>query len=165
MKKKKKVVKTPVAKKTNKWEAWLINTFTIVLFGGAFIWMGVAVYHELTTEKKMQDQYVASLPNLTDTIDHSKICMVDDVYQGDYPTLPVAVNSKTYYGCSQKAIRDLTTNDSLQFAIDPVSKNKIDKATAIIMIHPKKDGKVMYFGSKQTYNKYLNNLKSRSEER
>ena len=135
-----------------------MNTFAIVLFGGIFVWMGMTVYKEMTHEKEMDDQYRASLPNVRDTIDHRKVCMVDDIYQGDYPTLPVSVNDKTYYGCGQKATRDLNSVDSLRVAIDPVSKEKVDKATAIIAIHPKKDGKVMYFASKDTYDKYLNTI-------
>lgn len=156
----KKTIKAAEVKKTKtKWEAILINTFAIVLFGGVFVWMGVSIYNETTREKKMEDPYLASLPNVKDTIERSKVCMVEDVYQGDYPSVPVSINNKIYYGCSQKATRDLTTMDSLRFAIDPVSKEKVDKAMAIITLHPKKDGKVMYFGSKDTYNKYLNILK------
>jgi hypothetical protein len=44
-----------------------------------------------------QDGYVASLPPQQDTIRHNKICMVDDIYQGDYPTLPLTLNARTYY--------------------------------------------------------------------
>lgn len=160
--KKKKVVKAAEVKKTKtKWKATLSNIFAMVLFGGIFVWMGVSIYNETIREKGMEDPYLASLPNVKDTINHSKVCMVEDVYQGDYPSVAVSINNKTYYGCSQKATRDLTTMDRLRFAIDPVSKEKVDKAMAIITIHPKKDGKVMYFGSKATYNQYLNNLKKR----
>ena len=127
--------------------------------------MSVIIYNETTSEKDSKEQYIASLPSLTDTIPHSKICMVDDIFQGDFPSTPVSINNKTYYGCSQKATRDLTTVDSLRMAIDPMSKEKVDKATAIVAIHPDKDGKVMYFGSKDTYNKYLAVLNRKNEKK
>ena len=162
MKKKKVTEARQVKKPKKKWDAMFMNAFAIVLLGGAFIWMGIIVYNETTGEKKMKDSYLASLPNAKDTIAHSKVCMVDDIFQGDFPSVPVSINSKTYYGCSQKANRDLSTIDSLRSAIDPISKEKVDKATAIIAIHPDKDGKVIYFGSKQTYDKYIEVLKNKN---
>ena len=159
---KKTVVKKKDSKKPKKKrEEIFINVFVIILFGGAFIWMGINVFNETTAEKKTQDAYLASLPNVKDTIAHSKICMVDNIYQGDYPSIPISINNRTYYGCSQKANRDLTSIDSLRVAIDPISKAEVDKAKAIIAIHPNKDGKVMYFGSKETYDQYLKVLNNR----
>lgn len=163
---KKKAGKASVTKKRErKWSEIFINVFAIVLLGGAFVWMSVVIYNESTSERESKEQYLASLPGLTDTIPHSKICMVDDIFQGDFPSIPVSIENKTYYGCSQKATRDLTTVDSLRMAIDPMSKEKVDKATAIVAIHPDKDGKVMYFGSKDTYNKYLAVLNKQNEKK
>jgi YHS domain-containing protein len=164
MKKKKVTDSKQVKKPKKKWDAILINTFAIVLFGGAFMWMGIIVYNETTGEKKMKDSYLASLPDVNDTIAHSKVCMVDDIFQGDFPSVPVSINNKTYYGCSQKANRDLSTIDSLRSAIDPISKARVDKATAIIGIHPDKDGKVIYFGSKLTFDKYIGVVKNRKQK-
>ena len=164
--KNKKTRKTREVKKTKKkWETRLINAFAIVAFGVTFLWIGMSVYNEATSEKKMRDEFIAALPDVTDTIEHKKICMVDDIYQGDYPTLAVRVRNKTYYGCSQKAIRDLTGIDSLREAIDPVSQERVDKSKALIAIHPDRDGKVVYFGSKDTYGTYLINLKRREEKK
>lgn len=163
---KKKTAKAPVAKKAKKkWSEIFINVFAIVLLGGAFVWMSIAIYNESTSEKESREQYIASLPGLADTIPHSKVCMVDDIFQGDFPSTPVSIGNNTYYACSQKATRDLTTIDSLRMAIDPMSKVKVDKATAIVAIHPDKDGKVMYFGSMDTYNKYLGILNKQNEKR
>lgn len=87
------------------------------------------------------------------------------LFLSDSPSLAVSINNKPYYGCSAKANHDLATTDSLRLAIDPVIKKKVDKATAIIAIHPDKDGKVIYFGSKDTYNKYLNVLTKENEKK
>lgn len=163
---KKLTAKAPVAKKAKKnWSEIFINVFAIVLLGGAFVWMSIAIYNEPTSEKEFSEQYIASLPGLGDTIPHSKVCMVDDIFQGDFPSIPVLIDSYTYYACSQKATRDLITLDSLRLAIDPMSKLKVNKAAAIIAIHPDRDGKVMYFGSKDMYNKYLGVLNRQNKKR
>lgn len=156
---KKKAASTRGSKKPKKkWNEIIINVLALVFFAGVFAWMIASIYNEAMTEKEIKDQYLASLPSAQDTIAHSKVCMVDDFFQGDSPSIAVSIDNKTYYGCSGKANHDLATTDSLRFAIDPVSKKKVDKATAIITIHPDKDGKVMYFGSKDTYNNYLDIL-------
>jgi YHS domain-containing protein len=161
--KKKTVNKAEKQKPTKKkWGDVVITIFTIVLFGGAFVWMFLSIYNQEKADAKADAAYRASLPALSDTIPHSKVCMVDDVFQGDYPTLATSVGRKTYYGCSAKATRDLVAMDSLRTAIDPISKVKVDKASAIIAIHPDKDGKVMYFRSKETFSKYLGALKRKS---
>ena len=146
--------------KKKKWGEVAITVFTIILFGGAFVWMFSSIYNQEKADAQADEVYRASLPMQHDTISHNKVCMVDDVFQGDYPTLATSVGNKTYYGCSAKATRDLVAIDSLRVAVDPISKAKVDKASALIAIHPDKDGKVMYFGSKETFNKYLDVLKS-----
>ena len=161
---KNKTGKAEKKKTRKKWDEIFMNVFVIVLFGGILIWIVGSIYNEATIDKRMKDKYLASLPHLQDTIMHSKVCMVDDFFQGDSPSFPVFIDNKTYYGCSREVTTDLTTIDSFRFAIDPVSKQKVNKATAIITIHPDKDGKVIYFGSKETYDKYLSQLKTYKKE-
>lgn len=157
---KKKVVKKTENKNPKKRrEEIFINVFAVIFFGGVLIWIITEIYNDAMSEKRMKDQYLASLPGFQDTISHSKVCMVDDFFQGDSPGIPVVVKNNTYYGCSREASEDLAKIDSFRFAIDPVSKNKVDKATAWIVIHPDKDGKVIYFGSKETYQKFLEAVK------
>jgi YHS domain-containing protein len=153
----KKVAKKP-AKKKGKLEEWFINILAIVLLGGGLV---VIVY--MTTQmsgehSKDTDQYLASLPSQSDTISHSKICMVDDIYQGDYPTLSVRLSANTYYGCDAKAIHELSSKQNLRFAIDPVTKRKVNKGSAVVGLHSKRDGKVLYFESNETFNQYLKTL-------
>jgi len=151
----KKSVKKP-AKKKGKLEEWFINILAIVLLGGGLV---IIVY--MTTQMsgnhaKETDQYIASLPSPSDTISHNKICMVDDIYQGDYPTLSVRLSNNTYYGCDSKAIHELSSKQDVRFAIDPVTKRKVDKSLAVVGLHPKRDGKVLYFESNETLKKYMN---------
>lgn len=141
-------------KKNGSWADKIINISAILLFVGAFTWMIIAVVNDAGSDKTSTDAYIASLPSTQDTIAHNKICMVDDVYQGDYPTVEYKLINKTYYGCSQKATRDLAQKAKLRVAIDPVTNEEIDKAIALIAVHPKRDGKVLYFKSVETFNMY-----------
>lgn len=160
----KKPNKEPAVKKTNMGGIF-INVSAILLFGETFIWMFISVFNQERNEAKMEDNYSSTLPALEDTIPHNKVCMVDDVYQGDFKTLPIALVDKTYYGCSAKATKDLAKDEKLRIAEDPINKRKVDKAIAIIAIHPDKDGKVIYFESKETRNKYLNAIKAQKNEK
>lgn len=150
----KKTVKT-TGKKKGKVEEWFINILAIVLLGGGLVFIVYMTTGMSPVHDKETDPYLASLPPQTDTIAHSKICMVDDIYQGDYPTLLVIVSNKNYYGCDAKATHDLATKQDTRFATDPITKRKVDKASAVIALHPKRDGKVHYFESRDTFNQFL----------
>jgi hypothetical protein len=154
----KKSVKKP-AKKKGKIEEWSINVLAIVLLGGGVVFIVYMTTQASGEHSKEKDQYLASLPSQNDTISHSKICMVDDIYQGDYPTLPVRLSKSTYYGCDAKAIHELSTKEDIRFAIDPHTKRKVDKASAVIGLDPKRDGKVLYFESTETFNRHLNEIR------
>ena len=141
-------------KKNRRWGDKILNVFAILLFVGAFTWMIIAVVNDARSDKTSTDAYIASLPSIQDTIAHNKICMVDDIYQGDYPTVEYKLINKTYYGCSQKATRDLAQKPKLRVAVDPVTNEEIDKAIAVVALNPKRDGKVLYFKSVESFNKY-----------
>ena len=89
------------------------------------------------------------------TIIESKyVCMVnDDVY--DTPQIPVPIDGKTYYGCCMGCKAKLENDINTRYAIDPISNNQVDKATAII--GQTNSGKVLYFESQQNFNKYNKN--------
>jgi YHS domain-containing protein len=156
----KKVAQKP-AKRKGKAHEWFLNSFAILLLGGGLVLMGYMATRVGSANSNSDEAYLASLPRQADKLTPAKICMVDDVYQGDYPTLPLTIINRTYYGCSIKASQDLASNEKLRTAIDPVTKKEVDKASAIIALHPKRDGKVIYFESKETFDEYLNNLHSR----
>ena len=141
----------------------LVNILTLALLVGIFIFCAVAIYFKEMHSSEKNEIYLNNLPSIEDTISHANVCMEDDLYSSNARKRVLIIN-KTYYGCNQKAIKYLSSNESLRFAIDPVNKATIDKATAIISLHPEKNGKVIYFGSKQTYNTYLMALKLTKEK-
>ncbi len=72
------------------------------------------------------------------------VCMVNDKFMGS-PQIPVRIGKETYYGCCQGCVAALTNDPKSRMAVDPVGKQKVDKAKAVIG----KDaaGKVYYFKS------------------
>lgn len=158
----KKSVEKKSAKKSggkkSKLEEWFINILAIVLLGGGMVFIIFMTANNTAHQDDSKDAYLASLPPQQDTIAHSKICMVDDIYQGDYPTINLSIANKTYYGCDAKAIQRLTSKPELRSAVDPVTHRKIDKASAVIAIDRKRDGKVLYFESRETFKRFLNEI-------
>ena len=63
----------------------------------------------------------------------------------DSPQIPVEINDQTYYGCCMGCKAKLENDPNSRFAIDPVSGNRVDKATAVIGAAPNRD--VYYFES------------------
>lgn len=59
------------------------------------------------------------------------VCMVNDTVF-EKPQIPVEVGNKTYYGCCMGCVSTLQNNKAIRYAIDPVTGNEVDKATAII---------------------------------
>ena len=79
---KKKVVKKTENKNPKKRrEEIFINVFAVIFFGGVLIWIITEIYNDAMSEKRMKDQYLASLPGFQDTISHSKVCMVDAFFK------------------------------------------------------------------------------------
>jgi hypothetical protein len=135
----------------------LINFYTIGLMSIALILFALQAFYAGRKDHS-SDNYYSSLPATSDTIPHSKVCMVDDIYQGTYPTIAVSITNRPYFSCDQKGVYTLNTDPKKRMAIDPVSKKLVDKASAVIAIDPKKDGSVMYFESHSTHSKYVDSL-------
>ena len=154
--------RTSATKDKRKRSDRLVNTLTFALLAGIFLFCSVAIYFKEIHSSEKKKVYLNNLPSTEEIISHANVCMEDDLYSSNERN-PVLIMNKTYYGCNQKAIKYLSSNESLRFAIDPVNKATIDKATAIISLHPDRNGKVIYFGSEQTYNTYLMALKRTNE--
>lgn len=82
-------------------------------------------------------------------LDH--VCMVNNKY---FPTpqIPVAVGSKTYFGCCEMCKGRLGTDERVRMAQDPVSMKMVDKAQAVVGM--RRDGSVLYFESEDTLGSY-----------
>ena len=84
-------------------------------------------------------------------VETKKVCMVNNqVFEKDQ--IPVAVDGKTYYGCCEMCKERLAKDAAARTGTDPVTGKPVDKATAVIAAMP--DGKVLYFESQETYEKY-----------
>jgi len=84
-------------------------------------------------------------------VETKKVCMVNNqVFEKDQ--IPVTVEGKTYYGCCEMCKERLAKDAAARTAVDPVTGKPVDKATAVIAAMP--DGKVLYFESQETYEKY-----------
>lgn len=154
--KKKQLLKSPAPgqKKKTKWSDIFVTAFAIVLLGGFLVWLVVFNYQQERQEQAAIEEYRASLPPSGQEIDHKLVCMASDKYHGDSQA-PVTVSDRIYYGCNQKAIRDLSTKENIRIAIDPYSKKTVDKALAFITLSPVKPGAILYFESEQNAKKYL----------
>ena len=82
-------------------------------------------------------------------VDH--VCMVNDTYFPK-PQIPVAVGSKTYFGCCEMCKGRLASDAAVRVATDPVSGRPVDKADAVIGALA--SGKVFYFESERTLAEY-----------
>ncbi|HLS29959.1 MAG TPA: hypothetical protein VK021_03810, partial [Flavobacteriaceae bacterium] len=66
----------------------------------------------------------------------------------------VIVDGKTYYGCCKMCEDRLPVDETVRVAVDPISKNQVDKADALIAITGSK-GEVSYFENEANYKKYV----------
>ena len=64
-------------------------------------------------------------------VESKYVCMVNDNLF-DSEQITVDVNGMRYYGCCGGCKAKLENNPSTRFAVDPVSGNSVDKATATI---------------------------------
>lgn len=80
------------------------------------------------------------------------VCMVNDaVFEREQ--IPVEVGGKTYYGCCEGCKARLKEDDAIRHAVDPLTGEEVDKATAIAAARP--DGSVLYFASEESLERYL----------
>ena len=66
--------------------------------------------------------------------------------------IPVQIGDKTYYGCCPGCEAKLKSSEKERMAIDPVSGNAVDKATAVI--GSDKSGAVYYFENEENLKNY-----------
>lgn len=94
----------------------------------------------------------AALPNgLSRVTDTSLVCMANDQFMGR-AQIPIEVQGRTYYGCCPMCKDRLANQPELRTATDPVTKEPVDKATAVIAQNAA--GKVLYFTSEDTLLRY-----------
>jgi YHS domain-containing protein len=89
-------------------------------------------------------------------VSNEKVCMVNDRYMY-VDQIPIEVNGITYYGCCEDCVMKIQKNiGDVRYAKDPVSGNKVDKASAII-VQNKNSGMVYYFNTKAVADAFIKN--------
>lgn len=77
--------------------------------------------------------------------------MVTDQYMGK-AQIPVEIEGRTYFGCCPMCKDRLNKEPAVRTALDPVTGETVDKATAVI-VHDA-TGKLLYFASEATLQRY-----------
>jgi len=149
MKKQKVKPKTGTLKKKAKWQEWIITTLGITFLGATLIWIVMMADNSAPVSAGHTHRNDFPEPNVL--IASSKICMSTDWFMGGNAQMAVPNLDGTYFACSQYCSTGLQSNEAERFAIDPISKKRISKATAFICLHPDKSGKVCYFESKENH--------------
>jgi YHS domain-containing protein len=80
------------------------------------------------------------------------VCMMNN-RRFEKEQIPIEVGGQMYYGCCEGCKKSLQQDAALRSAIDPVSQQPVDKATAVI--GARNDGTVLYFESEDTMKSYL----------
>jgi YHS domain-containing protein len=84
-------------------------------------------------------------------VEAKKVCMVNDaLFEKDQ--IPVEVEGKTSYGCCQMCKARLAQDVAVRQAVDPVTGETVDKATAVPAALA--DGSILYFESAESLVKY-----------
>lgn len=131
-----------------------IRALAIILSGVAIVWMATSIYSKKEDKPGADKKDEASVSIAAEAVSHNLVCMVNNRYMGT-PQIAVPVKDKTYYGCCQNCVKELNESESARFAVDPVSKMKVDKSLAFIIINPDTKDEVLYFESAQNANTYL----------
>jgi len=84
-------------------------------------------------------------------VDPKYVCFVTK-YRFYTRQLPVAIAGKTYYGCGNMCRAKLKGDASQRSDIDPVSGQKVDKATAVVGADSQ--GNVYFFENVENLKKY-----------
>ena len=88
-----------------------------------------------------------------DVVPHDEVCMVNNAFMGK-KQIEVVHNGKKYYGCCEMCEQRIPKEEAVRMAVDPVSKNQVDKAAAVIAITGDK-GEVTYFENEANYKAFL----------
>ncbi|MBN8651518.1 MAG: hypothetical protein J0L67_08820 [Cytophagales bacterium] len=149
MNKQKVKPKASTQKKKVKWQEWTITTLAFTSVGATLIWIVMMAHNSAPSLDGHTHRNDFPEPNVL--IASSKVCMSTDGFMGEHTQMVVPDLDGTYFACSQHCIAALQSNEAERYAIDPVSKKRISKATAFICLHPDKSGKVCYFESKENH--------------
>lgn len=95
-------------------------------------------------------------------VESKYVCMVTDQL---FKTaqISVVVDGRTYYGCCPGCVSRLNQNSAIRHAVDPISQDTVDKATAVIGVGA--DGQVYYFESEVNMRAYAQRAHKTEDQR
>lgn len=93
----------------------------------------------------------ANAPSLGDQVPNDYVCMVNDAYMGRLQ-FEVPFEGKMYYGCCDMCRERIPQDESVRYAVDPLTKKKVNKADAYIVLIGN-NGEVVYFENEENYKK------------
>lgn len=106
----------------------------------------------------IQKEKVVTITKKSAKLKSSEVCYVNNAFMRS-EQIPVIVDGKTYYGCCQGCVSKLKNNlNGVRFDVDPLTGEKVDKATAYIVLKPNSNSDVLYFASEKNYNKFIKKL-------
>ncbi len=88
-----------------------------------------------------------------DVVPHDEVCMVNDAFMGK-KQIEVVHNGRKYYGCCEMCEKRIPKEEAVRMAVDPVSKNQVDKSRAVIAITGD-NGEVSYFENDASYKAFF----------
>jgi hypothetical protein len=119
-----------------------------VLFFALLVYYGVPAIKYQSNQNSLNELYNQELAI-------NKVCMAGNEIKFKVIN-PVKIEGKTYWACCNKCEAKLNNNlNDIRYATDPFSKEKINKADAVVVQNPIKKGRVLFFKTYNNFEKYL----------
>ncbi|MGZ2369478.1 hypothetical protein ACXR6G_06805 [Ancylomarina sp. YFZ004] len=151
-------MKKPNRKKQEKNTAPKKSEIKGLIILGLIVFLAAIIVYAPGLNNSNNDDQIIYVSFEGEIIPDSMVCMLG----GDIktkPTLPIEINSKTYWGCCQNCLGKLQRNENnALYALDPLSGESVNKADAIIRQDPQNNKRVFFFKSNETYNQYLKTI-------
>lgn len=138
--------------KRNKKTLWSKKEVTVLKIIGLVLLLGImGSVGSLFWQDYKKQQLLTEMAGTE--LKHSNVCMAGDAIK--LKELKVAlIDNKEYWVCCSKCAIKIKHSLTKRYAIDPISNKKVDKSKAIIMQHPLKKEKVLYFETKRNFDIY-----------
>ncbi|SMG15429.1 hypothetical protein SAMN05660862_0957 [Sphingobacterium psychroaquaticum] len=105
-----------------------------------------------STEQAPKGMLFSNNPKRGDVVPNNLVCMVNDAYMGK-KQIEVPFEGKMYYGCCNMCKERIPKDAKIRYAIDPYTLEKVDKATAYIVLIGDQ-GEVAYFENEASYRSF-----------
>lgn len=111
---------------------------------------GAAAFAQIAKTPQKNSKEMATVKPLP----NKQVCMITNKFMSK-DQIAVPVNDKTYYGCCQGCVGTLKNDANSRLATDALTNQKVDKASAFIIVKPGTKDDVLYFASKENATAYV----------